>query len=438
MTHHLLQWSQRLLANKTVAKLLHSSLVRSVSGSFAIQIFSLGIRFLTSLLLARLLTTRDYGTFNYTLSWILTLAVPATLGFDLLLVREIAAYQATQNWKLMRGLIQVSTAIGLSLSVVMVVILFAYSDLQSAKLADVFLIPPGKLIILVNRVELQVLRIGLFLLPLMVILSIQKQIMQGLGAIVRSQLPRMVLSPLLFIIFFVAAYLIQNNALTAPQLMALRVLAFVCAILGSMYWLRQTLPPALGEVVPSYAEVGTWLRRAMPMLGTTLLISLYARLDILMLGALRGSEDVAVYGVVLVLSNLVVMILSASNVSLGPRFSQLYAVGQIDELRRLVNRSARGILFSSLPIVVGLIVGGNFLLSLFGAAYVIGYPILVILVIGQFVNMATGPVGTLLVMTGYEGLHLDRADYWACRLFCAESAAYPAVGWGWGCSGNGG
>ena len=45
---------------------------------------------------------------------------------------------------------------------------------------------------------------------------------------------------------------------------------------------------------------------------------------------------------------------------------------------------------------------GNFILSTWGLEFKSGYSVLVILAIGQFFNVATGTVGTLLTMTGFE------------------------------------
>jgi len=49
-----------------------------------------------------------------------------------------------------------------------------------------------------------------------------------------------------------------------------------------------------------------------------------------------------------------------------------------------------------------LVVFGERLLSLFGPEFPAGQPALVLLVIGQTVNVAMGPVALLLVMTGHE------------------------------------
>ena len=56
----------------------------------------------------------------------------------------------------------------------------------------------------------------------------------------------------------------------------------------------------------------------------------------------------------------------------------------------------------SLPLFLGLIFGGYWLLGLYGPGYNEAYPTLLILIFGQFVNVATGAVGYLLILTKNE------------------------------------
>jgi O-antigen/teichoic acid export membrane protein len=82
--------------------------------------------------------------------------------------------------------------------------------------------------------------------------------------------------------------------------------------------------------------------------------------------------------------------------------SELYAKGRTDEFQRFLTLAAWGIFLVTLPIAIGLIVMGTWLLGLFGHEFVAGYPALVTLVIGQAANALIGPVGFLALMTGNQ------------------------------------
>jgi O-antigen/teichoic acid export membrane protein len=75
----------------------------------------------------------------------------------------------------------------------------------------------------------------------------------------------------------------------------------------------------------------------------------------------------------------------------------------MDKLQRMITKSARVILIGSLPIAIVLILFGHwFLLFFFGQDFIQGEKALAILGAGQLINAATGSVGLLLIMTGYE------------------------------------
>ena len=87
---------------------------------------------------------------------------------------------------------------------------------------------------------------------------------------------------------------------------------------------------------------------------------------------------------------------------LAPRIAELYAAGDLRALDRLLGRLGRLVLAAGFPVVLGLVLFGRWLLLVFGADFVQGYALLVILSVGQLVNILVGPVATLLTMTGHE------------------------------------
>ena len=56
----------------------------------------------------------------------------------------------------------------------------------------------------------------------------------------------------------------------------------------------------------------------------------------------------------------------------------------------------------ALPFVLPMVVAPGLVMSLFGAEFRNGSAVLVLLALGQYVNVATGSVGNLLMMTGHE------------------------------------
>ncbi|HII40549.1 MAG TPA: hypothetical protein HA326_04955, partial [Thermoplasmata archaeon] len=82
-----------------------------------------------------------------------------------------------------------------------------------------------------------------------------------------------------------------------------------------------------------------------------------------------------------------------------PKYAELYARNQHDELRAYVTHTARWIFWPSLAGAIVLVLAGRYILLAFGPAFVAGYPVLLILVLSNLVLAATGNVDSLLNMT---------------------------------------
>jgi O-antigen/teichoic acid export membrane protein len=86
----------------------------------------------------------------------------------------------------------------------------------------------------------------------------------------------------------------------------------------------------------------------------------------------------------------------------APRFAAHFARDEAGELRRLVGRSTRVLILLGAPAGALLLAWGETLLGWFGDDFVDANHALQMLVLGQLINLATGPAGYLLAMTGHE------------------------------------
>jgi len=128
-----------------------------------------------------------------------------------------------------------------------------------------------------------------------------------------------------------------------------------------------------------------------------------AEIDLLILGALKGPENVGVYSVAVRTADLIPFVLQAILPALAPQIARLHAAGDLHGLQRLVTLATRTLLALAVPVAVVLIVRGDWLLGLlYGPGLVQGHLALAILCVGQIINVGMGPVGMLLTMTGHE------------------------------------
>ncbi|ETN95797.1 flippase [Zhouia amylolytica] len=128
-------------------------------------------------------------------------------------------------------------------------------------------------------------------------------------------------------------------------------------------------------------------------------------IDSVMIGWLSGTRDVGLYSVASRVALLTVFFLQVTNSALSPKLAALYAGNEIEEMNKMVQKVTLGLWVIGLLPLIFFFVFGTDVLSLWGHEFKEGYLILVVLSIGQFVNIATGASGLILMMCGYEKLH---------------------------------
>jgi O-antigen/teichoic acid export membrane protein len=150
-------------------------------------------------------------------------------------------------------------------------------------------------------------------------------------------------------------------------------------------------PPATREILTTTFAMG--LRSA----ASVLMISS----DLWILSWARNHEEVAVYGVVTRIVQVMGALPLVANFLIPQEFAILYADGRKAELERLARTAATAVGILSLCALAGIALFGRALLGFaFGDAYVSGWAILLILAVGSFWDAASGSAGYVLQMTG--------------------------------------
>jgi len=122
----------------------------------------------------------------------------------------------------------------------------------------------------------------------------------------------------------------------------------------------------------------------------------------IIIGVYLVAEQVAYFSVAQRIAMLTTFILMAVNLVVAPKFAAFKAANNMDGIRKTALFSVRLLVLSALPIVLFMLLLPEFLMGLFGEQFKQGAVILQILVLGQAVNVVTGSVGFLLMMSGNE------------------------------------
>lgn len=365
---------------------LKSKLIKGAAGSFGIKIAASGLAFILSIVFARFLGTAGLGTYSYATSWAHLLSIPATLGIDQLIVREIAVYRARSQWGLMWGAIRWSNLVVLASSVAFMTIAIAVVWILNTDLEKNIAIALTLAMVTIPIASLRNLRVGA---------------MKGLGRIVLGEIPDSLIGPTIIICLTCAIYLLFPQTANVYWVLGIKIVAIAITFAIGTWWLRRSLPSEVRGVRPEY-QTKQWLSAALPFmfLGTTYLIN--ARIDILMLGGIKGVEAVGIYTIIAAITKLTIFIHQAANSVLAPTIATLYSEGKLQQLEQIIQKSVLIVFSISLLIGVTMMGLGKYLLLIFGSEFVPGQTAMNILIIGQIFNALTGPVGLVLNMTGHQ------------------------------------
>jgi len=368
---------------------LRLRLARDTLGVMVLQGGSMGLGFLISVLLARTLGVKEFGLYAFAWSFLALLSTPAAFGFPQLLVREIAANRAKGEWGAVHGIVRFSRRITLWASLGLVfwagLGLWLFSDSLSAE-------------------SVMTLAVTLLGLPLWALVQLQGSALRGLDRILAGQVVQMLVRPVVFLLFFGGAWFVARELLSAPFALGLQVVAAGVALLAGGLLLHHSLK----DQVPESSAIKydpAWLRSALWLLLLALLNLIPQHVGVLLLGMMRGTEEVGLYKVAFQAASLIPFGLMAVNTVIAPTLSHLYASGEMQRLRQVVMAAAGVALALALPLILFYLLAGSwFLGATFGKDFVAGAGSLAILAIGQTVNAAAGPVGLLLIMSGHERL----------------------------------
>lgn len=181
------------------------------------------------------------------------------------------------------------------------------------------------------------------------------------------------------------------------------VLSYLIAFVIAMLFTQRLFP----EVFKSRRMSGPGYREllffSIPTAFTGMLGALNLWAARLIVGYYRPESEVGIYQALSQISIIFAIILEAFNTIFAPMIADFYHNKKFVQLEEAYRVSTKWGLYLCLPLfLVILFAPQQILLVLFGKLYVEGAVPLIILTISQFINVGTGGVGFILIMTGRQ------------------------------------
>lgn len=353
---------------------------------FLLQIISTGLLFGLHILSARVLSVESYGIFNYALTLASTLSIVTCLGFQNSIIRFVSEYNIKSQFSLLHGFLFFSACLVLLASLGGSLVLLLASNFTS------------------DESMYQSLRYAVLLLPIISVGIWRARMARGFNSLKAAIIPEEIVRTTLIITFLLLWILLSDSVLMHQLLVSVYVSSSVVAFVVGIVYLAKIIPPGLFSS-KRVRKTRVWIKSSLSMMSGGISQEVINRSDVLLIGYFLGVTHAGIYGAALKLSLLNVFVLKVVDVVVAPKIATSFFSGNKKELKNVI---VHGVTISALgaaPSCIFMIFFPELLLGLFGPDYTQASTVLVILVVGQFVNAVTGPVGHSLLMTGEENFY---------------------------------
>jgi len=334
-------------------------------------------------LLARLLSPDELGVYFVAVSLASTGALIAQFGMSQSVVRLVAenldrplvAGQAVKTVLILGGIGSVVVAAGFS-----------------AGLGNVL-----------SRVvfESEILHSTIGLVGVLVIAitwrNLVSQSLRGFHDILMAELSGRVISSSLFVCSFAYLWAAGVDA-DLSTVLSIIIGGIVVSVLVGIVGLAGKIGEWPNEEEP---KIGRILSISKPLWVSTIFLSLSTIGPLWIVGALGNDSDMAIFGACSRLVTLVLLPLVIANLVTPPMIVELYTRRDLQQLEQLLRSSAT---LAGIPAFVVLLIfivfSGDILAVIYGDYYRLGGGVLAVLSFGYLFNVACGPCGIVLMMTG--------------------------------------
>lgn len=354
---------------------------------FAGTIFTMGAGYLVKVYVARVLGAEQLGLYALGMTLVTLTQVVSSLGLQDAAARYIAVYDAARKFDDLRGFLTRSVGIVLSLTVLFSIGLVFAGGWVSRHLYHA----PGLAQYIPYFAVLTVLGAAN---------TFYCQVLAGFKDITkRTAITNFIGTPLVIalIVLFLSLGAGMRGYLWAQVVQSVVVVALLVAVawrltprLARFAWRPL---PALDPEIKGFAAA------AFGMSAVNFLVS---QADKVLLGLYLNPSLVGIYVIASTLAALIPLILQSVNQIFAPVIADLHSRKRTDVLQKLFQSLTKWVFGLSLPLAFVIIAFAAPLMRIFGSAFEVGWPVLVIGAVGQVVNCGVGSVGYLLLMSGNQ------------------------------------
>ncbi len=359
-------------------------IVRGAGSGFSVRVAGAAFAFFYHALLARMLGAELAGIYYLAFTTVSVAIITGRVGLDNALLRFTATHAAAGDWGAVKGLYRQGIRITLLASGLSTFLVFLGAPLIARTIfSEPALITP------LQWMALSIVPTSLLFVPGEMLKGLKRP---GDGMFIEA-------SGTSILAFLFLLVLGIWGGILAPVLAF--VLAAVTMMIVGMYLWRRAAHDRLRVVDGDFSR-RLLLITSFPLFLVMLMELVMRYSDTILLGIFADTADVGVYAVVMRTAMLTAFFLAAVNSIAAPKLAALYQEGDTQALETVTQSSAKLMTVLAAPMLLLFMLAPSWILQVFGEDFKRGAVALAILAAGQFVNVATGSVIPLLMMSGYE------------------------------------
>lgn len=381
----------------------------------AIRFASMPVTFAISVVLARSLEPAAYGTYAFALSMVGLISLALSGGFSQLVTREVAVSVEMDQPGRVISILRFVTKWVLGFSCLGIALVYIAIASSSTIASD-------------PRAGMMALAI--LSLPMISMTPVWAGALRGFGYNSQSQLPFLLIMPLLQIALLMAV--VSLGRLTVQTAMWAYLAACLTTVAIGVSLMRRLVAPQLRSATVAVHDIAwgsSWLTFTTIVLGTYL----NSQAGLLLLGLFADPSEAGHFQIAERGAQFVALSIAISEFALAPHVARAYKAGRVDDLRRIFRQTQLGCGAVAFVVAFPLIAFGRPIVSaLYGDLYADGVaPVLGILAGAMFIRACLGPTTTFLIMSGHERKTLvcqTAATLISVVLIIALIPAYGATG----------
>ncbi len=369
---------------KKVAKGAGISFIGSATGR--------GLSILCQIIIARFFGTEVFGLYTLGLVVLRMTELLARFGLDTGAIRFISMYRKDNSGKV-KGVLIGAYRLSFINGILIGGLVYYFAGFVSETIF--------------HKPELtEVIQTFAVCIPFMATMMVVAGASQGFQTTKYAVYTKDIIQPLLNIVFLISFITLGLGIFGVIYAF---IISHAIALLAGFYLISKQFPEIKEKIVKPVYEIKTLLKYSAPLLLSGFLSFLILWTDTIMLGFMKTNKEVGIYRAASQIPIFLTLILMASNSIFAPVIAEMHYLGQRERLGKIFKMTTRWIFLLALPIALIIIFSAREIMAMFGSDYIeAGAPVIIVLVMAQFINCATGGVGYTLTMTGRQ--HIEMAN----------------------------